>query len=50
MPRTRRMLVKGEDAVYHIMSRTALDRYVLGDIYAATLNAVRAGIVNPNVA
>ncbi len=32
MPRIRRMVVKGEDAVYHVMSRTALDGYVLGDI------------------
>ncbi len=26
------MVVKGEDAVYHVMSRTALDGYVLGDV------------------
>ncbi len=32
MPRIRRMVVKGEDAVYHVMSRTALDGYVLGDV------------------
>jgi hypothetical protein len=25
------MVVEGEAAVYHVMSRTALDRYVLGD-------------------
>ncbi len=31
MPRIRRMVLKGEDAVYHVMSRTALDGYVLGD-------------------
>ncbi len=32
MPRMRRMVVKGEDAVNHVMSRTALGGYVLGDI------------------
>ncbi len=32
MPRIRRMVVKGEDAVYHVMSRTVLDGYVLGDV------------------
>ena len=26
------MLVKGEPAVYHVMTRTALDGYVLGDV------------------
>ena len=31
MPRIARMLVKGEPAVYHVMTRTALDGYVLGD-------------------
>ncbi len=30
IPRIRKMVVKGEDAVYHAMSRTALDGYVLG--------------------
>ncbi len=29
MPRIPRMVVEGEDAVYHVMSRTALDGYVL---------------------
>ncbi len=33
MPRIRRMVVKGEDAIYHVMSRTALDGYVLGGIH-----------------
>jgi len=32
MPRIARLIVKGEPAVYHIISRTALDGYVLGDI------------------
>ncbi len=32
MPRQRMMGVNGEDAVYHVMSRTALNGYVLGDI------------------
>ncbi len=32
MPRIRRTVVKAEDAVYHVTSRTALDGDVLGDI------------------
>ena len=32
MARIARMLVKGEPAVYHVMTRTALDGYVLGDV------------------
>ena len=32
MPRTSRMIIKGEQAVYHVMSRTALPSYPLGDI------------------
>ena len=32
MPRIARMIVKGEDMVYHIISRTALDGYVMGDV------------------
>ena len=32
MPRIARLIVKGEPAVYHIISRTALDGFVLGDI------------------
>jgi REP element-mobilizing transposase RayT len=32
MPRIARLKVKGETAVYHIMSRTALDGFVLGDV------------------
>ena len=32
MPRIARWVVKGEPAVYHVMSRTALDGYVLGDV------------------
>jgi putative transposase len=32
MPRTARMVVGGEKAAYHIMSRTALDGYPFGDV------------------
>jgi len=32
MPRIARMIIKGEPAIYHVMSRTALDGYVIGDI------------------
>lgn len=32
MPRIARMVIEGEPAVYHVMSRTALDGFVLGDI------------------
>ena len=32
MARIARMIVKGEPVVYHVMSRTALDGYVLGDV------------------
>ena len=32
MARIARMVVKGESAVYHVMTRTALDGYVLGDV------------------
>ncbi len=32
MPRIARLIVKEEDAVYHVMSRTALDGYVIGDV------------------
>ena len=32
MPRIARMIVKGEPAVYHVISRTALDGFVLGDV------------------
>ena len=32
MPRIARLIVKGEPTVYHVMSRTALDGLVLGDI------------------
>ena len=31
MPRTTRLIVNDETAVYHIMSRTALDGFPLGD-------------------
>ena len=32
MPRIARIKVKGEPAVYHVMSRTALEGFVLGDV------------------
>jgi len=32
MPRIARLVVKGEPAVYHVVSRTALDGFVLGDM------------------
>jgi putative transposase len=32
MPRTPRMMMTGEPTAYHIISRTALDGYVLGDV------------------
>ena len=32
MPRIARLIVKGAPKVYHVMSRTALDVFVLGDI------------------
>ena len=32
MPRIARIVIKGEPAVYHVMSRTALDGFVLGDV------------------
>ena len=32
MPRTQRLIINGESTVYHVMSRTALDGFPLGDI------------------
>ena len=32
MPRTQRLKVNNETAVYHVMSRTALDGFPLGDV------------------
>ena len=32
MPRIARMIIKGEPAVYRVISRTALDGYVIGDV------------------
>ena len=32
MPRIARLIVKGEPAVYHVLSRAALDGFVLGDV------------------
>ncbi len=31
MPRKARMIIDREPAIYHVMSRTALDGFVLGD-------------------
>ena len=32
MPRIARLIVKGEPAVYHVVSRATLDGFVLGDV------------------
>ena len=32
MPRIRRMVINDETTVYHVMSRTALDGFPLGDV------------------
>jgi putative transposase len=32
MPRTSRVIVPDESAIYHVMSRTALDGFVLGEV------------------
>lgn len=32
MARIPRMLVKGEDAIYHVISRTTLPGFVLGNV------------------
>ena len=32
MPRLARMIVTGEPTIYHVMSRTVLDGFVLGDV------------------
>ena len=32
MPPIARLVVKGEPAVYHVVSQTALDGFVLGDV------------------
>ncbi len=32
MPRIARLKIKGEPAVYHVISRTALDGFALGDM------------------
>ena len=32
MPRTTRLIIKDETAVYHVMSRTTLDGFPLGDV------------------
>ena len=40
MPRTTRLIIKDETAVYHVMSRTALDGFPLGDV-EPQLNSLR---------
>jgi hypothetical protein len=40
MPRTRRLIINDETAVYHVMSRTALDGFPLGDV-EPQLNSLR---------
>ncbi len=32
MPRIARLIVKGEPAVYHVVTRTALDGFVLAEV------------------
>ena len=32
MPRTTRLIINDETAVYHVISRTALDGFPLGDV------------------
>ena len=32
MPRTQRLIINDETAVYHVMSRSALDGFPLGDV------------------
>ena len=32
MPRIARMVIDGEQAVYHVMSRTALDGFPFGEV------------------
>ena len=32
MPRTQRLIIHDESTVYHVMSRTALDGFPLGDV------------------
>jgi len=32
MPRTQRLIINDESTVYHVMSRTALDGFPLGDL------------------
>ena len=41
MPRTQRMIINDETAVYHVMSRAALDGFPLGDV-EPQLNALRS--------
>ena len=47
MPRIARLIVKEEDAVYHVMSRTALDGYVMGDVERDEDQANNTSVVNP---
>ncbi len=37
MPRIARLKIKGESGVYHVISRTALDGFVLGDVEKESL-------------
>ncbi len=39
MPRIARLVVKGEPAVYHVVTRTALDGFVLGDVETSAKSA-----------
>ena len=32
MPRTQQLIINDESTVYHVMSRTALDGFPLGDV------------------
>ena len=44
MARIPRLLMEGEPAVYHVISRTALDGFVLGDVekeYLLKLTSLR---------
>ena len=55
MPRTPRLIINGEAGVYHVMSRTALDGFPLGDIetpvkcaalvFCEELNGVNPGLI-----
>ncbi|MBW1783961.1 MAG: hypothetical protein JRL30_24880 [Deltaproteobacteria bacterium] len=42
MPRIARLIVKEDEAVYHVMSRTALDGYVIDDVEKDFSRGVRS--------